>query len=107
MYFVSPQVEAVDVAVRIVGWPSLIGGVIWIIRKWDSTKIAVQEIHENTKLAVEKVSEVKSDVDMIKINHLVHLQGGIDQLASSNEKVVTVLQNIDTNIKILADRTPR
>lgn len=102
-----PQLELIDQLIRIVGWPTLAGGFIWAVRKWDAGQRDFQDLHESTKVAVATMAVVKSEVDTIKNNHLAHLQDGIGKLAASNDKAVEVLQQIDTGIKVLIDRTPR
>lgn len=102
-----PQLELIDQLIRIFGWPTLLGVLVWVVRKWDTGQRELKELGENTKLAVETVTIVKSEVETIKNNHLAHLQDGITQVAASNDKAVIVLQNIDAGIKILIDRTPR
>lgn len=102
-----PQLELIDQLIRIFGWPTLLGVLVWVVRKWDTGQRELKELGENTKLAVETVTIVKGEVETIKNNHLAHLQDGITQVAASNDKAVVVLQNIDAGIKILIDRTPR
>jgi hypothetical protein len=38
----------------------------------------LRDIHDNTKLAVTTVAEVKADVDTMTGNHLAHIQKGIE-----------------------------
>lgn len=102
-----PQLELIDQLIRMFGWPALLGTLVWVVRKWDTGQRELKELGANTKLAVETVNVVKSEVETIKNNHLAHLQDGITQVAVSNDKAVAVLQNIDAGIKILIDRTPR
>ena len=102
-----PQLEFVDQLIRMLGWPTLLGMVIWVIRKWDAAQRDAQEIGTNTKLAVQKVSFVETELAAIKTNHLAHLQEGITRLAGSNDEAVVVLHDIKAGIGILVDRTPR
>lgn len=97
----------VDTIIRVIGWPSFLGAAVWAVRKWDAGQRDFQELHANTKLAAETVALVKTEVDTIKNNHLVHLQSGIETVAASNEKAVEILQDIKNGIGILVDRTPR
>lgn len=103
----APQLEFVDQIIRMISWPTLLAVLVWVIRKWDAGQRDFKELRDNTTLAVVKVSTVESEVLAIKNNHLAHLQEGITQVAKSNDQAVAVLQNIDTNIKILSDRFPR
>jgi hypothetical protein len=108
---ISPQqietVQWVDTAIRIIGWPTVLGIVVWVVRKWDAGQRELKELHVNGRVAVETMNLVKAEVDTIKNNHLAHLQTGIEQLAGSNDKAVEVLQDIKAGIGILVDRTPR
>jgi hypothetical protein len=104
---VSPQLETIDTVVRIIGWPALLSGLVWVIRKWDAGQREFKDLHANTKLAADTVAQVKMEVDLIKSNHLAHLQDGITRLAGSNDRAVEILQKIDTGIQILADRDRR
>ena len=104
---VYPQLEFLDEIVRLLGWPALLAGLVWVIRKWDKGQREFKDIAENTKIAVQGVSEVKSQVAVIQNNHLAHLQAGITQVAASNDKAVDLLQNISSDIRVLVDRTPR
>ena len=102
-----PQLELLEQIIRMIGWPSLIGAVIWMIRKWDASQREFRDMCLNTKTTVQGIAEVAADVENLKSNHIAHLQQGIDRVASSNDKAVDVLQNIDSGIKLLIDRTPR
>jgi hypothetical protein len=93
-------IEVLDQWIRILGWPTLLGTLAWVIRKWDAGQRQFQEMDANTK-------SVKATVEVIQNNHLAHLQDGITRVAASNDDAVKVLQQIDTNIKILVDRFPR
>lgn len=102
-----PQLNYLDELVRIIGWPTLICTVIWVVQKWDKGQREAKEISENAKAAADGVALVKTQMDTIITNHIVHLQTDIERLGTSNEKQVEVLQQINTSIKILVDRTPR
>ena len=102
-----PQLDLVDQYIRLISWPTLLSMVVWVVRKWDKGQAGFAEMSANTKRAVETVSIVKQDVDIIKSNHLAHLQDGITQVAASNQKAVEVLYEIKSGIDVLVDRTPR
>lgn len=108
---ISPQqietIQWIDTFIRIIGWPTALGVVVWVVRKWDAGQREFKDLHANTKMAAETVNLVKAEVDSIKNNHLAHLQLGIEKLADSNDKAVEVLQDIKTGIEVLVDRTPR
>lgn len=97
---VTPDLQFVDLLVRDIGWPTMIGCAVWLIRKWDRGTASFKDLSQNTKEAVDRVTLVQSEVETIKSNHLAHLQLGLDAQLS-------VLQEISSNIKILVDRTPR
>lgn len=102
-----PHLDLFDEIVRILGWPTLLGVLVWAIRTWDKGQRQFQEISENTKTAVVGVEQVKMQVTTMQTNHLAHLQDGITRLANSNDAAVEVLGEIKTGIAVLTDRFPR
>lgn len=102
-----PHLDLLDQIIRMLGWPTLLGGLGWAIRKWDDGQRDFKELSENTRIAVAKVTTVETEVLAIKNNHLAHLQTGITSLSASNDKAVEVLQTISKDIAVLVDRTPR
>jgi hypothetical protein len=102
-----PQLELVDLVIRMLGWPALLAGLVWVIRKWDAGEQNFKTLESNTRHVVETVTQVKADVATIKSNHLAHLQDGITKLTDSNDKAVDLLQDIKSGINVLVDRTPR
>src|SRR3981189_848994 len=96
-----PQLELVDTIIRIIGWPTMIGMIIWVVRKWDNGQREIKELGDNTRLAVQSIAIVKTEVDTIKTNHLAHLQEGITLVAASNERAVDLLQDIKGGINVL------
>jgi hypothetical protein len=102
-----PHLDTIDQLIRVIGWPSLLGVLVWAIRTYDKGRAQFVQMDKNTQTAVDTVTEVKNLVTVMQTNHLAHLQTGIEQVAKSNDKAVEVLGRIDTNIQILADRMPR
>lgn len=102
-----PQLDTVDQIIRILGWPTLLCVLVWLIRTWDKGQRQVAEIDANTKTTIAAVSVVKDVVDKMTSNHLAHLQLGIEQVAKSNDQAVEILRKIDTGISVLTDRFPR
>ena len=100
-----PRLDLVDQIIRILGWPTLLGGLGWAIRKWDDGQRDFKVMGENTRIAVAKIATVETEVLAIKNNHLAHLQEGIVALSAS--KAVEILQTISKDIAVLVDRTPR
>ena len=99
--------QSIDTVIRMVGWPAFIGACIWAVRKWDAGQREFQDVHANTKAALETSARVEAVVEKLTNNHMAHLQDGIIQLAASNEEAVTILRKIDTGIQILNDRDRR
>jgi hypothetical protein len=98
--------DVADEIVRVVGWPTLLGMVAWVVRKWDKGEHDFKELRENTKKAVEGVSAVQVQVTKLETNHLAHLQEGIGKLVESNEQSATTLHAIEIGITQLVERTP-
>lgn len=107
MLLVHPQLDFADEVVRILGWPTLIAVVAWVVRKWDKNQRDLKSIVQNSQTAVAAVAVVDQKLDKIKDNHLAHLQAGIEQVAQTNEQAVVVLTNIDKGIAVLVDRSSR
>jgi predicted chitinase len=95
-----PHLDLLDEIVRTLGWPALLGALVWAIRKYDAGSRQLSEISADAKAAHEGVAEMKA-------NHLVHLQEGMVRLADSNDTAVEVLREINSGIDILKDRFPR
>jgi len=102
-----PHLDLLDEIIRVVGWPTLFGALVWIVRKWDKGQREFREMSENTKIAVAGVKQVQEQVDTITVNHLAHLQTGISQVAASNDKAVEILESIDKGVAVLVDRDRR
>lgn len=102
-----PQLEFVKGIVSVLGWPALLGILVWLIRTWDKGQQQIHAIDAKTTITVQSVADVKAQVDVMKDNHLAHLQEGIAQVAASNDKAVEVLHKIDAGIQILVDRHTR
>lgn len=107
MPLVHPQLDFADEIVRILGWPTLLCVVAWVVRKWDKNQHDIKSIVQNSQTAVAAVAVVDQKLDKIKDNHLAHLQAGIEQVAETNAQAVTVLTNIDKGIAVLVDRNSR
>lgn len=104
---IHPQLDLIDELVRIFGWPALLGAIVWVVRKWDKSQAEFREMAKNATAAVTGIGTVKTQLDTIETNHFAHLQTGIDRVATSNDKAVEALTEMNTSIKILIDRTPR
>lgn len=96
----SPFLDNARDIIHIVGIPGIIGAIVWMIRKNDNAQRQLHDIDNNTKLSVTTVAEVKAAVDVMQNNHLAHVQKEL-------EGQTPILQNMDKNISILVDRTPR
>ena len=95
-----PHLDLIDQLIRMFGWPALLGGFVWAIRKWDKASETVIAVQADTKI-------VKSEIEEMKNNHLAHLQVGITQVAASNDKAVDILHAINSGIQVLIDRSTR
>ena len=102
-----PQLDLIDELVRIFGWPALLGALVWVVRRWDKSQEEFKKMAANTTAAVSGIGVVKAQLDTLENNHMAHLQSGITSVANSNDKAVEVLTEMNTNLKILIDRTPR
>src|ERR1017187_849787 len=86
-----PQLEFADVIIRLLGWPFLIGTLIWVVRTWDRGQQQLKELETNTRISAATITMVKDAVSLIQTNHLTHLQSGMEAVAASNEKTAAML----------------
>jgi hypothetical protein len=98
------SIDVVEKLVHIFGIPAIVGVIVWLIRQYDATQRTFTALHENTKLAVARVAEVKSAVDVIQTNHLKHLEDSMISLAKSHADANSILVSIDKGIAVLVDR---
>jgi hypothetical protein len=96
----TPHLDIVEKLVRIFGWPALIGVVAWLVRTFDASNRKLTDIDKHSKAAFDTVVVVQAQVDMMQSNHMAHMQ---DELKGQT----TILSNMDKNIALLVDRTPR
>lgn len=94
------SIDVVEKLVHIFGIPSIVGTIVWLIRQYDAGRRELKDLHENTKLTVSSVAEVKLAVDTMQTNHLKHLEDGINSLGSQCTRQVELLV-------IIADRLRR
>jgi hypothetical protein len=101
MYLDTDTIDLIDKLVRIIGWPTLLGALVWIVRKWDKGQADFTEVCANTRTAVSGVAEVKAQVDKIQTNHFAHLQDSMQTLVQQSSKQVEILTSVDKNIAVL------
>lgn len=98
----ADPVSTIDVAeklVHIFGIPAIIGAIVWLSRQYEGSRRAFTDLHNNTKLAVKTVADVKMAVDTIQTNHLKHLEDGIIALGSQSQQQVVLLSVIADRLK--------
>lgn len=93
-------IDVVEKLIHIFGIPGIVAAIVWLIRQYDATQRAFTALHENTKLTVATVAEVKASVDTMQTNHLKHLEDGITALGQQCTRQVELLV-------IIADRLKR
>jgi hypothetical protein len=96
----TPHLDLAEKLVRIFGWPSLVGVVIWLVRTFDASNRKLTDIDKHSKAAFDTVVVVQAQVDTMQSNHMAHMQ---DELKGQT----VILASMDKNIGILVDRTPR
>jgi hypothetical protein len=107
LFLIAPAVEAVHSVVEILGWPTLLATIVWVVRKWDKLTGELRSIDKRTQDNLVTTTVVKAAVETIRDNHLAHVEQGVKDLASSHDKTIEVLGSIDKNIALLVDRFPR
>lgn len=91
--FLAPVIETTKDLVHIFGIPAIVIGLIKLGKLW-------QAFDARTKNTEKLAAETKVVVDTVATNHLAHMSKDL-------ETQTTVLSNIDKNIAVLVDRTPR
>jgi hypothetical protein len=107
MQAIHPQLDLFDQVVRVIGWPTLIGILVWAIRTYDKGQQQFKDMDKNSVAALATGEQVKTMVSVMQTNHLAHLQTGIEAVAKSNDEAVAILREIKTGITVLSDRFPR
>lgn len=92
-------IDVTEKLVHIFGIPAIIGAIVWLSRQYEGSRRAFTDLHNNTKLAVETVADVKMAVDTIQTNHLKHLEDGIVALGSQGQQQVVLLSVIADRLK--------
>src|SRR5208282_743790 len=77
-------------------------------------KVAMEEVAKAKAHGEDVANELRLEIEdnrkiLTKIdeNHLAHIQEGISTLNGKTDKMLEVMNNVDKNIGILVDRTPR
>jgi hypothetical protein len=91
--FSGPIITTIRDIIVTLGLPTIAGGLVWLGKTW-------QAFDSRTKNTEKLASETKAMVDTVATNHLAHMSEELKGQTS-------ILQNMDRNIGILVDRTPR
>lgn len=104
MYNTHPGIDLVSEYVHVFGWPAILG-VLWTFRgRIDEFINKIDQIAEKTEKASQITGATLAEVNIIKTNHLTHVEENIGKLAETQEKTITVLASIDRGIAVLVDR---
>jgi hypothetical protein len=68
---------------------------------------AISGIQQQVQGTAAVVADTKSQVDLIKTNHLAHLEVGIQKVAETNQQLVAISTDIRDGIIKLVDRHER
>ena len=96
----SPLLDNTRDIVHIVGIPGIIGAILWFIRKGDKNAQKLEDIDKNSKDAFTTAAVIKAQVDTLATNHMAHMQKEL-------EGQTIILRNMNENIAVIVDRTPR
>ena len=103
----TPTIDLVDKLVRVIGIPGIIAAIVWLVKAFDKGASKLNEITNDTSETRRMAVETLGNVNTIQTNHLAHLADDMKKQAEKQDATVTVLTNIDKNIALLVDRTPR
>ena len=98
--FVHPQLDLADQIIRMLGWPALLGGLVWAVRKWDAAGVAAAAMKDDTTETRRMVLETLGGVNTIRDNHLAHLSAEVS-------KQTPLLVTMDKNLAVIATRLER
>lgn len=107
MFIDTPHLDAVDKTVRIIGYPAIVGTIIWLVRTFEKGSAKVETIADTTKATLDVVTTTQN-------NHLAHIANDLasqkekqDSTIEVLDKQTEVLRSIDKNISVLVDRSSR
>ena len=103
----TPTIDLADKLIRMFGIPGIIGAIIWLVKTFDRGTAKLDKITNDTAETRRISVETLGGVSTIQTNHLAHLADDMKKQAEKQDATVTVLTNIDKNIALLVDRTPR
>jgi hypothetical protein len=79
------------------GWPALLTGLIWAVRKWDAAGVAASAMKDDTTETRRMVMETLGGVTTIRDNHLAHIREEI-------QRQTPILTTMDKSLAIIAER---
>jgi hypothetical protein len=106
MYVDTPTLDLADKIIRLLGWPAVFGGIVWLIRTYDRGVAQLRNINEDTKEARRLSMETHGAVNTMQSNHLTHIAEDIKAVNNVQSKQLEALNSIDRGIGILVDRKP-
>jgi hypothetical protein len=104
-FFDTPHLDEADKIIRMIGLPTIIGGIIWFVRAYDRGQQKLDDIRASTKSAELAAVQTKSTMDEVATNHLDHMAKSLEAQATIHEDQLRVLQSIDKGVAVLVDRT--
>lgn len=96
----TTHLDTIEKIVHIFGIPAIFAGIVWVIRTFDAGARKLKDIDGNSKAAFDTAAVIKAQVDTLQNNHMAHM-------AVELRDQTTLLINMDKNIGIIADRSPR
>lgn len=95
-----PQLDLADKVVRTLGWPALLGVIVWAIRTYDKSVAQFKIMNEDTTETRRMVLETLGGITEIKTNHLSHLQDEV-------QKQTPLLTSMDKSLAVIAAKLDR
>ena len=96
----TPHLDIAYKLIHIVGIPALVAALIWVVRTFDASQRQLKDIDVNSKAAFNTATTIQGQVAILKDNHMAHM--GLEL-----QDQTKLLINMDKNIGLLVDRTPR
>ena len=82
------KIDLADQIIRMIGWPTVLGMVVWLIKELAKAK-------KEVKLAIVNISETRAKIE------------DISRLSTNSAEQLNLLQSLDKSMVILIDRMPR
>lgn len=93
----NPLLEFLSTHIQLIGWPAL------CVIAWRASGI-FSEFVSTFKAIDARTKTTETTISVMKSNHLAHIEAAGGETTKALQRVVDVLTQMDTSLKILLDR---